>query len=384
MTKSLSEFHQKLGIRRRGQVVPRDAYMDYMTFRRNIRPMFTEIFGPLVGLKEEWAQQGASAEEIDMSAFGFRYADDGGVPVNTGFAHGFPEQILEETQDNVVARDHMGRTVKLAKQASTLAIPLDWPIRNFDDWKAFRHHYEFSEDRFGAGWEQAARDHLAAGRVVTVSIPGGFDECRNLMGEEALCMAYYDQPKLIEDMLETMGQTAYRVLDRVSSRVQIDQLFIHEDLAGRSGSLVGPVQIRQFIQPYYHRIWDMLASRGARLFKQDSDGNVNSVIPAFLDAGLNFMYPMEPAAGMDIVQVRASFPKLAVMGGIDKFVLTKGQAAIRAELEYKIPPLVASGAAVFGLDHRIPNGTPLEAYRFYHRTAWDILNREADKLGLED
>ena len=28
---------------------------------------------------------------------------------------------------------------------------------------------------------------------------------------------------------------------------------------------------------------------------------------------------------------------------------------------------------VFGLDHRIPNGTPLENYRFYVQTAREIL-----------
>ena len=35
---------------------------------------------------------------------------------------------------------------------------------------------------------------------------------------------------------------------------------------------------------------------------------------------------------------------------------------IVAELEYKIPPMVKTGAVVLGLDHRIPNGTPLETH----------------------
>ena len=33
--------------------VLRDEYLDHMTFQRNDRPLFTEIFGPIVGLKEE-------------------------------------------------------------------------------------------------------------------------------------------------------------------------------------------------------------------------------------------------------------------------------------------------------------------------------------------
>jgi hypothetical protein len=41
---------------------------------------------------------------------------------------------------------------------------------------------------------------------------------------------------------------------------------------------------------------------------------------------------------------------------------------------------VRSGACMLGLDHRIPNGTPIEAYRYYHAKAWEILDREAAKL----
>ena len=380
---SLRDYHKRFGIQRRGEIVGREEYLDYMTFRRRARPMFTEIFGPLVGLPEEWTEQGATPEELDFSAFRFRYHEPGGVPVSTGFFGGTDEQILEETGDFVVARDAMGRTVKLAKRAASIPLPMDWPVKTMDDWRRFKHHYEFTEERFGDNWQQIARDHLAAGRVVTVSIPGGYDQPRQLLGDEGLCLAVYQQPELIEDILRTIGDTAEKVLDRVSSQVQLDVLSVHEDMAGRSGPLFGPAQIERFIAPYYRRIWDRLAARGARLFDQDSDGNMNPVIPAFLDAGLNCMHPCEPAADMDLVQIRRQYgPRLALVGGLDKHVLRRGREAIDAELERKIPPLVATGGAVFGLDHRIPNGTPLDAYRYYIKRAWDIIDRECRNLGL--
>lgn len=358
--------------------VRREEFLDYMTFRENKRPLFTEIFGPLLGLKDEWAAQGASPEELDMSAFKYRRQMTGGVPVNTGFIGGPDEKILEETEEYVIARDHYGRRVKLIKSAATLALPLEYPVKDFDDWRKIKHHYEFCEERFGHNWEQVAREHLQAGRVVTVGIPGGFDEPRQLMGAEGLCIAYYEQPDLVHDILDTIGEMAYRVLDRASAAVQVDMLAVHEDMAGKSGSLAGPKQIEEFIKPYYRKVWDMLEDRGARLFGQDSDGNMNGVIDAFLDAGLSFMHPMEPAAGMDIVELRQQYgTRLAFEGGIDKHVLRQGRDAIVVELEYKIPPMVASGGCVLGLDHRIPNGTPLEAYRFYHQKAWEIIEREA-------
>jgi hypothetical protein len=46
-------------------------------------------------------------------------------------------------------------------------------------------------------------------------------------------------------------------------------------------------------------------------------------------------------------------------------MLRRGREAIRREVEYKLQPGMRTGGAVFGLDHRIPDGTPLEAYRYY-------------------
>ena len=380
-TRTLSEIHAQLAIAD-GMEVEREEYIDHMTFKANKQPLFTELFGPLVGLKEEWAAQGATPQELDMSAFRYRRAQDGGVPVSTGWFGGEHERILEETNDYIIARDTMGRTVKLCKNVASLALPLDYPVKNMDDWLRIKHHYVFVEERLAENWIEAARVHAAAGRVVTVSIPGGFDEPRQLMGEAGVCMAFCTQPELIRDILETIGDTAYKVLDIVSSQVQVDQLAVHEDMAGKTGPLLGPTHIAEFIKPHYRRVWDMLSSRGARLFIQDSDGNMNAVIPAFLDAGVNVMYPMEPAAGMDIVKVRRKYgTRLAIQGGLDKHVLRRSKEEIVAELEYKIPPMVRTGGCVLGLDHRIPNGTPLESYRFYIDKVWEILERETEKLG---
>jgi len=157
---------------------------------------------------------------------------------------------------------------------------------------------------------------------------------------------------------------------------------VHEDMAGRAGPLIGPRQMRQFIAPYYRRLWDLVRSRGARLFWIDTDGDVAPILPALVEAGINVLFPVEPVGGMDIVKLAATYgDRLAFIGGLDKHVLRRSQDEIAAELEYKIPPMVRSGGCMLGLDHRIPNGTPLANYRFYVAKAWEILDREAARLG---
>lgn len=369
--------HADLAIRRKPSV-GRDEYLDHMTFRRNVRPLFTEIFGPILGLKEEWEDQGASPEELDFSAFPYRCEARGWVPVNTGRNGGFPEVLISETNEHKIWRDGLGRTMHLPKAVATLALPMDHPVKTMADWLKIKPWYEFSEDRLNSGWEAVAEEHARCDRVVCVGIPGGFDEPRQLLGEEALCIAFYDQPELIHDILQTMAETAFQVLDRVSRKVRIDLLSVHEDMAGKSGPLAGPAQVHEFIAPYYKKVWGLLKDRGARLFDQDSDGDMNAVIAAFLDAGVNCMHPMEPAANMDIVKVREKYgPRLAFYGGIDKHVLRRSTREIEEELEYKIPPMLRTGGCVLALDHRIPNGTPLPNYRFYVKKVWEILERSA-------
>ncbi|MBN1863515.1 MAG: hypothetical protein JW808_01300, partial [Victivallales bacterium] len=196
--------HSDLAIKRR-PTMRREEFLDWMTFKGGDRIPFTELFGPIIGLKEEWEEQGASEAELDFSAFEYRCESRGFIPVNTGLLGGMPVVQLEEDDEYKVWRDALGRTMKLPKGKATLALPMDYPVKNMDDWLRIRPWFEFSEARFSGGWEDAGRKLLQDGKVVCAGIPGGFDAPRQLMGEENLCLAYYEQPELVHDMLRTIG-----------------------------------------------------------------------------------------------------------------------------------------------------------------------------------
>lgn len=354
--------------------VDRDYYLDWMTFRPVKRPMFSELFGPLVGLEAEWRAQGASQEEIDMVAWDWDYVRRVDCGANTGPCGAPEEMVIEETSEYILTRDGLGRICKLCKGVATCSLPLDFPVKRMEDWLRLKPLFIFKEERIDWGLVEQARRARADGALVVGNIQGGFDTARALMGEEIACTAYYEQPEMMKDVLDTLRDTALKVYERVTEKVIVDVLSIHEDLAGKSGPLVGPRQVREFIGPYYRAVWDLVSSRGTRLFHQDSDGNIGAVLELFAEAGVNVFLPMEPAAGMDVVATRQKFgQRIAFLGGIDKHVLRQDRAAIRRELEYKMQPLMRQGGIVFGLDHRITNGTPLANYRYYAETGRAIL-----------
>ncbi|GAA0180265.1 hypothetical protein SH2C18_29890 [Clostridium sediminicola] len=352
----------------------REEYIELMTFGNAKQQMFVELFGPLIGLEDEWKIQGATKGELDLVDFDWDYVPVVNCGGNIGIRGGFTPKILEETDEHIIQTDELGRKTKLCKGCATIPLPMDYPVKDMDSWLKIKHLYEFHEDRINWDRVNAAIEAQKKGALVWVEMLGGFDLPRQLLGEENICFCYYDQPELIHDILETAGNTAFKVLDRISDKLVIDNLSVHEDMAGKSGPLIGPDLVLEFIKPYYRKIWDMLSSKGTRIFSQDSDGNMNNLIDAFLECGVNAIFPLEPAAGMDMVALRKKYGnKLAFKGGIDKHVLYKSKEEIRKELEYKMQPLMLEGGVVFGIDHRIPNGTPIENYRYYVNTARELL-----------
>jgi hypothetical protein len=342
------------------------AYLDWMTFNGGLdRPIFTELFGPLVGLPEEWKTQGATEDEINLTAFDWDY-----VPATTCGAGVGPDRMetitLVDDEENLIQKDYLGRTVQLCKKTATIPLPLDFPVKTMDDWLAIKPRFHFHDTRIDSGELNRARALQADGVLVRGGMLGCFHIIRELMGEELGCIAYVEQPELIADIMQTIGEMTEKVYQRIVKEIRIDQLSVHEDFAGRNGPFVGPRMIETFFKPHYLRIWNLLRENGARIFALDTDGNINPVMDALIDTGLTVMQPMEPAAGMDIVELRKKYGKrVGIKGGIDKHVLRHGREAIRKELEYKLQKDFWTGGVCLGLDHRIPNGTPLEDYRYY-------------------
>src|SRR4030042_5617024 len=132
----------------------------------------------------------------------------------------------------------------------------------------------------------------------------------------------------------------------VLREVQVDAILIWEDMCYRSGPLISPEMFRKFILPGYKKVTSFAREHGIKVINVDSDGDVWKLIPLWVEGGVTVLYPLEVAPGMDVVEVRKSYPKLGMMGGIDKRVLAQGREAIDRELEAKIPFMLKHGGFI--------------------------------------
>jgi uroporphyrinogen decarboxylase len=92
---------------------------------------------------------------------------------------------------------------------------------------------------------------------------------------------------------------------------------------------------------------------------------VRPLIPTFLEAGINCLFPYEVHSCCHPVELAAEYGKdLRILGGVDKMQLARGPEAIKAYLE-SLVPLVERGGFIPFCDHRCPPNVKQEYYLFY-------------------
>lgn len=194
---------------------------------------------------------------------------------------------------------------------------------------------------------------------------GFFGPLRNLVGVEKLCLLFYDDPAFLEEMMDANADFIIAIMDQVLDVVSVDAFAFWEDMAYNHGPLIGPDLVRRYMLPRYRRVTDFLRGRGIPYVGVDCDGQVETLIPVWLDAGLNFAYPFEVQAGMDVLAVRRRYGReLRIIGGVDKRALAKGRAAIDAEVA-RLEPLIREGGYIPHTDHSCPPDISFANFCYY-------------------
>jgi len=327
-----------------------------------------------------WPTQGFPLDEDVRAHLGMDHTQRM-VDVNLAFCPMFESRKVDEDENSLTYADIDGVTRKFLKEQATIPAGMDWPIKDRASWeklKAERLNLSNLKDRFPANWgelvaEYNTRDYpLALGGYPF----GMFGTPSHLMGYEKLFEMYFDDPALVHDIQNTFTEVWLAVFEEVLSRVEVDHIHFWEDISFGKGPMVSLAMVREFMLPYYKRIIEFLKGRGVKIILLDTDGDCNSLIPLYIEAGVTGMYPFEAHCGMDIVKVRQQYPNLQIMGGIPKSEIAKGKAAIDAALAPAAEVLKTGGYIPFG-DHFIPPDVNWADFLYYRQR----LNELIDKSG---
>ncbi len=284
----------------------------------------------------------------------------------------FEHQIIEEDAQHVVYINHEGILMRERKDNPMSSMPqfLKFPVENRSEFVRFwrdRMQPDLAR-RMGPDWKDQLRQlRLEPKPLIIISDRWGgfFGPLRNLTGVQKLCTLFYDDPLFVEEMMEADADFIIAIMAQVLQVVEIDAFAFWEDMAYNAGPLISPRLVRRFMLPRYRKVVDFLRGHGVKYIGLDSDGQIDPLIPVWLDAGLNFLYPFEVQSGMDVLQVRRKYGKeLRIWGGLDKRALASGPAAIEAEL-VRLRPLMAAGGYIPHTDHSCPPDISFENYCYY-------------------
>lgn len=288
------------------------------------------------------------------------------------------DEVLSEDEHSITVRTSLGAIEQRGKGASTIPHTIEPALKpTRESWARFKRFLDPHDPRRRRpGWEDRA--HALAQRDQPNVFLGGslYGWPRDWMGVEALSLLMYDDPMLLEEIVEHMTSFFIELLKPVLTRTRFEMAYVFEDCCGRAGALFSPATFREHYAKYYRKLTDFYHEAGVPLVLLDSDGDVSALISGWLDAGIDVLFPIEIGTWQaDPVELRRRYGKrLGMMGGVDKHLIPQGADVVRRELQ-RLKPVVDEGGFLPLPDHRIPPSCSLEAFRDYVRVYSEVLGR---------
>ena len=352
------------------------------TFRfQSVDHVPDEEFGYWAETYRVWHRQGLpreiTSEAVANRYFGF--APRARVPVAMGVRPMLPVRVLEEDERHRVIVNGLGQTLLQHKDGMS-SIPhfIRFPVENRQDWLQFRKRLDPTDPaRYPANWEQRLPEWRRRDYPLGIAVGSLFGWIRNWMGFEGAATACIEQPALVEEMMEHVTELVLQVLRRALVDVQLDFADFWEDMCFNSGPMISPRLFRRLMVPRYRRITDLLRGSGVDIVYVDCDGDITELVPLWLEAGVNCMFPLEIRAGTRPEDLRAQYGRdVLLMGGVDKTALIAGKQGVD-EVLVRVVRLAEQGGYIPHVDHRCPPDVTFDTYLYY-------LKRKRELLGIPE
>jgi len=293
----------------------------------------------------------------------------------------FEIKVIREDERHRVETTYGGSLVEVSKEHPwRMPKYLDRPVKDRATWNEYKKRLDpHTPERWPSPWNEYVESRNREDVPTMLLMEGFFGVLREWTGLEPLLFMFYDDPDLVEDMMDQVLYLDMEMAKGALKDMKIDCARFWEDMAYKSGPLISPDMFRKFEMPRYRQITDLLRSHGVDILHVDSDGNIDELIPLWMEVGVNFPWPFEVASGMDGIALRKKYGKDIIIGGnIDKRVFLKDKDAIKEEVMSKVPYLVETGGYFPCLDHVIPPDVPLDGFRYYINLLREIAGK--DKL----
>jgi len=374
-------------------MTPRQRYIEALTFGTPDRVPFQPGW-PRESTLAAWRQQGLPPDRhfhtVLLETLGIQPEQTKpqvGLGVSFAMIPTFEEKVLDHRNGHYLVQDWMGAVVEISDRydytylrTAKDFVTRKWhrfPVRTRADWDRMKQRYDpRAPGRFPDDFEQKCDTLRDRDYVLGITFTGPFWQLREWCGFEGLCLLMADDPAFVDEMCRFWTDFVADTLSPILARVQLDYVMISEDMAYKAHSMISPAMVRRFLFPAYQRWVPAIEASGCPIVSMDCDGYVADLIPLWIEVGISSTFPVEVAAGNDIVAYRRRFgTQIAYQGGIDKRALARGGEDLRAEVLRVVPPLLERGGFIPSCDHGVPPDISWPNFLDYsrllaHLTGW--------------
>jgi hypothetical protein len=328
------------------------------------------------GLLSSWRSEGLpeGIEGTWMNIPGLRYFGMDVYSIWFNASPGYDTILYEETKDYVVTRGGSGSKYKSWKTQPGPPLRLDPAVRNLEEFKERIEPLLDPDDmRRLSSPKYPYRKDLkeVIGKFqeeffVTVNIPGVIEYSMDLLGGLApLLTLMMKEPSSASYMFNSIA----RFLSKVGEsfiEAGVDGVWVFDDEGHKDGPYFSPKVYVELVQPAHRKICDPFRKEGLPRILH-TDGNVNALVPHFIDAGFTALHPLEAKSGMDVRELKEKYDgRLALIGNIDTRVLSFGSLEdIKNEVRSKISIAAPGGGYIISSDGPVPPTVSLSKYRFF-------------------
>jgi uroporphyrinogen decarboxylase len=224
-------------------------------------------------------------------------------------------------------------------------------------------HYVFPRiDEIGYERISEAKRHLPPGMGIVGQYGDIFTMTWEMMGFENFSMAVYEEPDLVNDLNQRVGELVIEMFTKMAGDPAVDALWYSDDIAYATGLMVSPTTLRRYFFPWLKRVGDLARSAGKPLIYH-TDGVLFDVMEEIIACGVDALHPIEPKA-MDLSEVKRRYgSRLCLIGHVDVDMLARGtEEEVRAQVRKNIAAAWTGTGYCAGSGNSIPEYVKYENY----------------------
>ena len=206
-------------------------------------------------------------------------------------------------------------------------------------------------------------------RAVVMTTRADFAASWYLCGMENLLVSYATRPEFAVHLASVVSDYAAELCTLAVAK-GADIIVLTDDYAHKTGPIMSPAHFRAFVLPALRKVVARVRELGAYCIKH-TDGDIRQIIEPIVETGIHAIGPLEPGAGMNLVEVKRRFgDRLCVVGNVDVDLLSRGSVdEVKRVVAALIREVSPGGGHILSSGNTISSSVRPENYRAMLETA---------------